>query len=65
MKTTLTTENLVNIILAMQKIHEADRSECFNDYYKEISKIWIERELSNIQNVLKENGVGVKTHTRP
>jgi hypothetical protein len=48
METTLTTDNLVSIIRAMQKINLSDRTESFNDYYREISKAWIEQELSKV-----------------
>jgi hypothetical protein len=48
METTLTTDNLVSIIRAMQKINPSERTECFNDYYREISKAWIEKELPKV-----------------
>jgi hypothetical protein len=48
METTLTTDNLVSIIRAMQKINLSERTESFNDYYREISKAWIEKELPKV-----------------
>lgn len=45
MKTTLTTENLLEILRAMQKIKPIDRSEYFEKCYNEISKSWIESNL--------------------
>ena len=45
METTLTMENLLDILRAMQKIKPIDRSEYFEKYYNEISKSWIESNL--------------------
>ena len=54
METTLTMENLLAIFQAMDRIKPADRSEYFNDYYREIVsrlseqekvKQWIEGNL--------------------
>ena len=54
METTLTMENLLAIFQAMDRIKPIDRSEYFNDYYREIVsrlseqekvKQWIEGNL--------------------
>ena len=54
METTLTMENLLAIFQAMDRIKSIDRSEYFNDYYREIVsrlqeqekvKEWIESNL--------------------
>jgi hypothetical protein len=54
METTLTMENLLAIFQAMDRIKPVDRSEYFNDYYREIVsrlseqakvKQWIEGNL--------------------
>ena len=54
METTLTMENLLAIFQAMDRIKPIDRSEYFNDYYREIVsrlseqekvKQWIESNL--------------------
>jgi uncharacterized protein (DUF2236 family) len=54
METTLTMENLLAIFQAMDRIKPIDRSEYFNDYYREIVsrlqeqekvKEWIESNL--------------------
>ena len=54
METTLTMENLLAIFQAMDRIKPIDRSDYFNDYYREIvsrlqdeqkMKSWIESKL--------------------
>ena len=54
METSLTMENLLAIFQAMDRIKPADRSDYFNDYYREIverlqneqkMKSWIEDKL--------------------
>jgi hypothetical protein len=54
MKTTLTMENLLAIFQAMDRINPIDRSDYFNNYYREIVsrlqeqekvKEWIESNL--------------------
>ena len=48
-KDSLTTENLLDILRAMQKIKPIDRSEYFKKCYNEISKRWIEIQLSKVK----------------
>jgi len=45
----LTTDNLTDILRAMHKIKHIDRSEYFNKYYNEISKVWIEKQLKAME----------------
>ncbi len=64
----LTTENLLDILKAMQKIKAIDQSQYFENYMGEImyrlkqnekSKAWIETQLSNAmaqRNQAKEPG---------
>jgi hypothetical protein len=54
----LTTENLTDLLRAMQKIKPIDRSEYFNKYYNEISKAWIEKQLKAMEpgNQAKQPG---------
>ena len=44
METTLTMENLLAIFQAMDRIKPIDRSEYFNDYYREIVSRFQEQE---------------------
>ena len=57
MKTTLTMENLLAIFQAMDRIKPVDRSDYFNDYYREIVnrlqeqekvKEWIESKVNQL-----------------
>ena len=52
----LTTDNLTDILRAMHKIKPIDRSEYFNKYYNEISKIWIEKQLKALEPGNQVNG---------
>jgi len=64
----LTTDNLLDILKAMQKIKPIDKSQYFENYMSEImqrlkenekSKAWIETQLSNAmaqRNQAKEPG---------
>jgi uncharacterized protein (DUF2236 family) len=58
MKTTLTMENLLAIFQAMDRIKPIDRSEYFNDYYREIVSRLQEQEKVNewIESNLKLTG---------
>lgn len=52
----LTTDNLTDILRAMHKIKPIDRSEYFNKYYNEISKVWIEKQLKAMELGNQVNG---------
>jgi uncharacterized protein (DUF2236 family) len=60
MKTTLTMENLLAIFQAMDRIKPIDRSDYFNDYYREIVSRLQEQEKVNewIESNLKLTGQG-------
>jgi hypothetical protein len=53
----LTTDNLTDILRAMHKIKPIDRSEYFNKYYNEISKVWIEKQLKALELGNQVNGL--------
>jgi hypothetical protein len=52
----LTNDNLTDILRAMHKIKPIDRSEYFNKYYNEISKVWIEKQLKAMEQKNQVNG---------
>lgn len=63
METTLTTENLLYILIAMKRIKPIDRSDYFNNYYQEVvtrleneqkMKSWIE-DKSRLTSPEKES----------
>jgi hypothetical protein len=58
MKTTLTMENLLAIFQAMDRINPIDRSDYFNNYYREIVSRLQEQEKVNewIESNLKLTG---------
>ena len=60
METTLTMENLLAIFQAMDRIKPIDRSDYFNDYYREIVSRLQEQEKVNewIESNLKLTGQG-------
>ena len=60
MKTTLTMENLLAIFQAMDRIKPIDRSDYFNNYYREIVSRLQEQEKVNewIESNLKLTGQG-------
>ena len=60
METTLTMENLLAIFQAMDKIKPIDRSEHFNDYYREIvSRLQEQEKIKEwIESNLKLTGQG-------
>ena len=60
MKTTLTMENLLAIFQAMDRIKPIDRSDYFNDYYREIVSRLQEQEKVKewIESNLKLTGQG-------
>jgi uncharacterized protein (DUF2236 family) len=60
MKTTLTMENLLAIFQAMDRINPIDRSDYFNNYYREIVSRLQEQEKVKewIESNLKLTGQG-------
>lgn len=65
MKTTLTVENLLTIVMSLDKIAKIDRSDYFNQYYNEVLsrlrqevriKHWVDNPNSGID--------WVRTHER-
>ena len=60
METTLTMENLLAIFQAMDRIKPIDRSDYFNNYYREIVSRLQEQEKVKewIESILKGNSQG-------
>ena len=69
---TLTTENLLYILIAMKRIKPIQQSQCYIDYMDEImqrlkenekkSKAWIETQLSK---AMAQKNQGTREHGEP